>query len=84
MRPILATTVADRKGRLIAKACALAPVISELFSGVSAFATTRTHPELVQVLDSVGASIERANSDSNLKESRWGVELVLTTFRQFV
>ena len=66
MRPILATTVADRKGRLIAKAGALAPVVSELFSGVSAFATTETHPELVRVLDSIGASIERADSDSDL------------------
>ena len=44
----------------------MAPVISELFSGISAFATNGTHPELVQVLDSVGASIERADSDSNL------------------
>ena len=66
MRPILATTVADRKGLLITKAKALAPVVSELFSGISSFATTETHPELVRALDSIGASIVRADSDSGL------------------
>ena len=66
MRPILATTVADRKGRLIAKAHALAPAVSELFGGVSAFATTETHPELIRVLHSISAGVERADSDSDL------------------
>lgn len=66
VRPILATTVADRKGWLVAKAEALATVVSELFSGISAFATIETHPELVGILDSMGASLQRADSDSNL------------------
>ena len=66
MRQILATTVADRKGRLLAKAEALATVVSGLFSGVSAFATTETHPALVRLLESIGARIERADADSNL------------------